>query len=130
MGRPFVGKLDLNYLLDILIKIFEKLFCCLNYILLAVKVWQTCFLIFALGNDIQLTLAAIFIVIVSKKCVKFCGSWMQCAALRSAFLLVFSNIRFLRHTCLFSAEIVCADTVLNLLIPISCLHHLSWLVAW
>jgi len=61
---------------------------------------DTHFLIFALGNDIQLTLAAIFNVIVSKRCVKFCGSWMQCAALRLAFLLVFSNTRFLRLTCL------------------------------
>jgi hypothetical protein len=84
---------------------FWKMFWSLNNTLLVVKVWQAYFLIFALGNDIQLTLAAIFTVIVSKKCVKFCGSWMQCAALRLAFLLVFSNIRFIRHTFLFSGEI-------------------------
>jgi len=74
MGRPFVGEFDL-YTGDIYI----KMFCCLNYIVLdseclKIKEGHTYFLIFALGNDIQLTLAAIFNVIVSKRCVKFCGS--------------------------------------------------------
>lgn len=35
---------------------------------------QTYFLIFALGNDIQLALAAIFNVIVFKRCVELCES--------------------------------------------------------
>lgn len=33
---------------------------------------STVFLIFALGNDIQLALAAIFNVIIFKRCVKLC----------------------------------------------------------
>lgn len=75
MGRPFASKFDFDFLLDTLMR---TLHFCDGFItlfsLVKILVGQVYFLILALGNDIQLTLAAIFNVIVSKRCVEFCGS--------------------------------------------------------
>lgn len=57
--------------------VIQSLSCLLKYfiaIFQGLKKDKHIFLIFALGNDIQLTLAAIFNVIVFKRCVKFFGS--------------------------------------------------------